>query len=191
MTRLWNATGIKILLLLSVAAGLWFMVKSEKAVTTEGERSQQDITRMAEKVTMQDADLQTGEITVIRADRVMEKQGRFLLLDDVVIDRSDKTHVIADKARYDMKLSRLNVMGHILLTTPDGMQGELHSLTWDKASGKAWTDKPVRLTTTDGFITASKAVMKKDMEEISLMGDVYAKMAGDAFHSMFDDGSAP
>jgi hypothetical protein len=191
MTRSWNVTGLKILLLLSVVAGLWFMAKGEKAVMTDPERSEQDITRTAEKVTMQDADLQSGAITFIRADRVMEKQGRFLLLDDVVIDRSDKTHVIADKASYDLKLSRLNVMGHILLTTSDGMQGELHSLTWDKASGKAWTDKPVRLTTTDGVITARRAVMHKDMEEISLIGDVYAKMAGNAFHSMFIDGSAP
>ena len=191
MTRSWTATGFKLLLLLIVAAGLWFMAKGEKAVTTEGERELQDVTRTADKITMQDANLQTGAITFIRAAKVVEKQGRFLLLDDVVIDRSDKMHVIAKKAQYDLKLSRLDIMGHIVLTTPDGMQGDLDGLTWDKASGKAWTDNPVRLTTTDGVITAHKAVMQKDLEEISLIGDVYAKMAGDTFHNKFIDGSAP
>lgn len=191
MTRSWNATGLKLLLLLIVAAGLWFMARGEKAVTPDGESPQQDVSRTADKITMQDANLQTGKITFIRAEKVVEKQGRFLLLDDVVIDRSDEVHVTADKARYDQKLSRLDVIGHILLTTPDGMRGDLHSLTWDKDSGKAWTDDPVRFTTPDGIITAHKAVMLKDMEEISLIGDVYAKMAGDTFRSKFVDGSTP
>ena len=136
MTRSWNAIGFKLLLLLIVAAGLCFMAKGEKAVTTEVEPPLQDITRTADKITMQDANLLTGAITYIRADKVVEKQGRFLLLDDVVIDRSDKMHVIADKAQYDQKLSRLVIMGHIVLTTPDGMQGDLDGLTWAKASGR-------------------------------------------------------
>jgi len=179
------------MLLLIVAAGLCFMAKGEKAVTTEVEPPLQDITRTADKITMQDANLLTGAITYIRADKVVEKQGRFLLLDDVVIDRSDKMHVIADKAQYDQKLSRLVIMGHIVLTTPDGMQGDLDGLTWDKASGKSWTDNPVRFTTADGVLTAHKAVMQNDLEEISLIGDVYAKMASDTFHNKFVDGSAP
>ncbi|HQP31305.1 MAG TPA: LPS export ABC transporter periplasmic protein LptC [Deltaproteobacteria bacterium] len=190
MIRSWNATGFKLLLLPAVAAGLWFMAQGEQAVTTEGEPQRQDITRAADKVKMQDADLQTGMITFIRADKVVEKQGRFLTLDDVVIDRADKVHVVARTARYDLKLSRLDVTGHIVLTTPDGMRGDLQSLTWEKASGRAWTDDPVRLTTTDGVITARKAVMQKDMEEISLIGDVYAKMAGDTFRGKFVDGPA-
>jgi len=167
------------------------MARGEKTVTTDGVRQQQDVTRTADKVTMQDANLQTGKITFIRAEKVVEKEGRLLLLNDVVIDRSDKVHVIADKAQYDQKLSRLDVMGHIILTTPDGMRGDLETLTWDKASGKAWTDNPVRFITQDGIITAQKAVMFKDLEEISLIGDVYAKMADDTFRSKFVDGSAP
>ena len=191
MIRSWNATWVKLLLLLIVAAGLWLMARGEKTVTTDGVRQQQDVTRTADKVTMQDANLQTGKITFIRAEKVVEKEGRLLLLNDVVIDRSDKVHVIADKAQYDQKLSRLDVMGHIILTTPDGMRGDLETLTWDKASGKAWTDNPVRFITQDGIITAQKAVMFKDLEEISLIGDVYAKMADDTFRSKFVDGSAP
>jgi len=191
MNRLWNATGGKILCLLVVDAFLWFMTRGENPGTTEGDQPQQDITRTAENVTMQDANLQTGTVTFIRADKVVERQGRFLLLDDVVIDRLDKVRVVADQAQYDQTLSRLNVTGHILLTTPDGVQGDLDSLTWDKASGKAWTDNPVRFTTPDGVITAQKAVMLNDLEEISLIGDVYAKMAGDTFRSKFVDDSTP
>lgn len=191
MIRSWNATGFKVLLLLALAAGLWFMAQDEKAVTTEGERPELDITRVADKITMQDADLRTGMITFIRADKVVEKQGRFLVLDDVVIDRAEKVHVVADTAHYDLKRSRLDVIGHIVLTTPDGMKGDLQSLSWEKASDRAWTEDPVRFTTTDGVVTANGAVMLKDLEKISLIGDVYAKMAGDTFHSKFLGDSAP
>lgn len=177
--------------MLALSVGLWFMTQDEKPVTTEGERPEQDITRTANKITMQDVDLRTGIITFVRADKVVEKQGRFLVLDNVEIERADKVHVVANTAHYDLNRSRLDVKGHIVMTTPDGMKGELQSLSWDKASDRAWTEDPVRLTTTDGVVTANGAVMLKDLEHISLIGDVYAKMAGDTFHSKFLDDSAP
>lgn len=187
MTRSWNAIGYKILILLVAAIGLWFISRNDTPTANGGEPLADDITRNAYNITMQDANLQTGAITFIRVQRITEKMGRFLLLDNLVIDKADKVHLSGDRARYDMKLARLDVTGNIILTTPEGIQGNLESLTWDKASHKAWTDRPVRFTTTDGIIKADKAVLLDDLEEITLMGGVYAQMAGDTFRSEFSN----
>jgi hypothetical protein len=191
MTRSWNVITGRLLIGLVVALGLWFMFQTEQSAPKSAESLAQDlaqdldITRSAYKITLQDANLESGTVTFLHANRVTEKMSRILLLNDIVIDRTDKVHLKAESARYDLKLERLDVFGDIVVTTPDGIQGNLDTLTWDKASRRAWTDNPVRIITADGFITADKAVMLEDLDEISLIGDVYAKMADTAFRDKF------
>lgn len=146
-----------------------------------------DMIRTAYRIAMQDVDLETGVSTTIRADTVVEKMDHTVLLTDFAIDRGDRMHLTGARARYDIQKAQLELTGDIVVQTQDGMQGFLHSLTWDRASHRAWTNAPVRIITRDGIIAAKRAETFDDLEHISLVGGVNAKIAGDSLGGKLAD----
>lgn len=180
----------KALLIIVLAAGIWFMAKNGPPEPALRDRDR-EVVRTASHITMQDLNLETGKASTIRADRMLEKSDHTVLLSDFTLDHADQMHLKGVRARYDTQTSRLDMDGGLWMETRDGMRGVLRSLTWDRATHRAWTNEPVRLTTREGVITARRAESRDDFEEISLVGGVYVQIAGDALGRFADPLSTP
>lgn len=180
----------KVLLIAVLAVGIWFMAKGGAPEPTARDHDR-ELVRSATHITMQDLDLETGKTSIIRAEKVSEKSDHMVLLSDFTLEHADRVHVKGVRAWYDTQTSRLVMDGGLWMETDDGMRGVLKSLTWDRATHRAWTNEPVRLTTRDALITARRAEARDDFEQISLVGGVYAQIAGDALGRFADPLSDP
>lgn len=180
----------KALIILVLAGGIWAMARDEKPGndTTPPDR---DVIRAAYRIALQDINLDTGASTTVRAVSAVEKMDHTVHLTDFEIDRTGRMHLTGARARYDRERAQLTMEGDIVVQTPDGMQGSLHSLTWDRTSHRAWTNEPVRIITKDGMIEAHRAQSYDDLDHISLIGGVNAKIAGDSLGSQLADPFRP
>lgn len=176
----------KILIILVLAGGIWVMARDERP-GNDTPAPDKDVIRAAYRIAMQDLNLDTGATTVIRAESAVEKMDHTVHLRDFTIDRAGRMHLSGARAQYNRERAQLDMEGDIVIQTPDGMQGNLHSLTWDRASHRAWTNAPVRFITKDGVIEAQRAQSFDDLAHLSLIGGVHAKIAGDSLGSQLAD----
>lgn len=180
----------KILIILVLAGGIWVMARDERP-GDDTPAPEKDVIREAYRIALQDLNLDTGASTIVHAKSAVEKTDHTVHLTDFTIDRAGRMHLSGARAQYDRGRSQLNMEGDIVIQTPDGMQGNLHSLTWDRASHRAWTDAPVRIVTKDGIIEAQRAQSFDDLAHLSLIGGVHAKIAGDSLGSQLADPFSP
>jgi len=89
-----------------------------------------------------------------------------------------KWQVTSDEGELAQQTRNLELRGHVVLVSSDGLKIETSSLHWSGADGRAWTDEPVTLYRSGAVVEGSGLDARPAEEVTSIRGRVRATFAG-------------
>ncbi len=174
------------LVLLALVLGIGFIARDDDPERTDAAGRDTDAaeqpSRAAGGVVMYETKPDSGASLVIRAASATEGKDKVVVLEEFRLEQSNGLELTGDRARYDTDRSLLDIIGPVRVNTADGWQADLDGLTWDRATRKASTDRPLVVKGAQGTITADRGEFFDDFNRILLAGDVHADLSPHLLH---------
>jgi hypothetical protein len=173
-----------LLILLALALGVAWAVRDgddEEDAGTEAPAAETPA-RAALDVVMHERDTSDGSTLVVTARRVTETRDGRVILEDFRLEQTGDLELTGKVARYDTRRSLLEIDGPVRIRTAEGWRADLDGLSWNRATGRAFTAKPLEATGAQGTIRAAMGEFHDDFSRIILSGDVHANIAPDLLH---------
>jgi len=135
-----------------------------------------DISRSMTKVYMSEKNLDNDSSMELYTDKAIQYTDDNIYLQGFEIHTNNGVHMKGEKARYDINQSSLKISGPIIIETQDGDKAYMDGLIWDRKSGIANTDSPIKVEGRGIFVEAKKARFSNNFNSFSFSGGVNAKI---------------
>jgi len=134
--------------------------------------------KTANGVHMVEENMDNGSVLRVTATKLIQMPDNMLGLYDLALYTEKGIQIKCDYAKYDIKSSILEVPGNLSLkTTKNVTKVFIRGLSWDRKTGRAETENPIRVETKGGIIKAKKAEFSDNFQRTTFLGGVYAKVS--------------